>query len=407
MRFRRVRCRDAAIARARLAPQRSLALSSATTLSPSTRHLATAAPRLIAVATALPPYRVAQGDAKTFATALFGDALGAGPQRLLQVFDHSGVESRQVCMPLEWYERDHTFEETNELYLERGLDLACEAVTRALDIAGRRATDVDHVVFVSSTGIATPSLDARLANRLGFREDVRRTPLWGLGCAGGAAGLSHARDFALADPRARVLLVALELCTLTFQRGDLDRRNLVATSLFSDGAAAALIEGAEAAPVASGGTGATARGGGSVELLASRSTLWRDTLDVMGWTVDRQGLHVVFSRDIPTIVREWVRPNLEGFLAELGLSLAEIAHIVAHPGGPKVLAAYAEALGLPLEAFRHAREILRTCGNMSSPTCLFVLERAFAASDMAPGDLGVVAALGPGFSSEYVLIRAR
>jgi alkylresorcinol/alkylpyrone synthase len=258
---------------------------------------------------------------------------------------------------------------------------------------------VDHVVFVSSTGESTPSLDARLANLLGFRQDVRRTPIWGLGCAGGAAGLSRARDFALADPAARVLLVALELCSLTFQRGDLDRRNLVATSLFSDGAAAAVVMGADAEPAGDAPSH-------SLELLASRSTLWPDTLDVMGWTVDQKGFHVVFSRDIPSIVRSWVRANLEEFLAANALELGDVAHVIAHPGGPKVLAAYATSLGLPMEAFRHAREVLRTCGNMSSPTCLFVLERTLEAGDFHPGELGVVSALGPGFSSEYLLIRS-
>ena len=133
--------------------------------------------------------------------------------------------------------------------------------------------------------------------------------------------------------------------------------------------------------------------------------LWPDTLDVMGWDVDERGLHVIFSRDIPTIVRDWVRPNLDGFLAENGMTLARLTHVVAHPGGPKVLAAYGEALGLPPEAFRHAREVLRACGNMSSPTCLFVLERALAAGDIRAGDTAVLAALGPGFSSELVLMR--
>jgi alkylresorcinol/alkylpyrone synthase len=390
-----------------------------------------AAPALISVATALPPYSIGQADGKTFAEALFGEALGRERRRLLEVFDHSGVETRQVCMPLDWYRSSHDFSETNALYIERGLELALAAARDALAQAGLGPQDVDHVVFVSSTGIATPSLDARMANRLGFREDVRRTPIWGLGCAGGAVGLARARDFALADPRARVLLVTLELCTLTFQRGDLDRRNLVAASLFSDGAAAAVVCGAEAraesrraigrhrsttSPSMNGWRLGNSRGesgdgdrrpaGRGLELLASRSTLWPDTLDVMGWEVDQRGLHVVFSRDIPTIVRQWVRPNIDAFLAQAELDLAAIAHVIAHPGGPKVLAAYAESLDVPIETFRHAREILRTRGNMSSPTCLFVLERAIAHGDLAPGDLGLIAALGPGFSSEYVLVRA-
>jgi len=391
--------------------------SSAAPARPTRPKGAVRPPRLVSVATALPRHRVDQRNAREFAAALFGRALGPEKQRLLEVFDHSGIETRHTCMPLEWYERPHRFGEANDAYIEHALSLSREASEKAIRAAGLEASDIDHVLFVSSTGLATPSIDARLANLLELREDIRRTPIWGLGCAGGAAGLSHARDMALADPEARVLLIALELCTLTFQHGDLDRRNLVATSLFSDGAAAAVIVGAEAR---SNGTaeshlesrskrtsGATESGTRcSFEILASRSTLWRDTLDVMGWTVDEQGLHVVFSRDIPTIVRQWVRANLEDFLAENGAGLESLSRIIAHPGGPKVLGAYAESLGLDPEIFRHAREVLRTCGNMSSPTCLFVLERTLEAGDLEPRELALVAALGPGFSSEYVLIRA-
>lgn len=383
-------------------------------------------PRLTSVATALPRHQVDQNDAKRFATGLFSSAFGDARRRLLEVFDHSGVESRRVCMPLEWYETPHGLAETNALYLEQGLELAREAAAGALARAGLSAREIDHIVFVSSTGIATPSLDARIANRMGMGLHVRRTPIWGLGCAGGAAGLSRAADLARADPEARVLLVTLELCSLTFQRADLDRRNLVAASLFSDGAAAAVVCGAGRAQGNGSGPGrveearsgaardrpAAPPGAGSdhaiaLEILATRSTLWPETLDVMGWTVDALGLHVVFSRDIPTIVRRWVRPDMESFLAAHDLELPALDFVIAHPGGPKVLAAYAECLGLPLEAFRHAREVLRTCGNMSSPTCLFVLEHAHAAGDLPRGGLGVVAALGPGFSSEYLLVRAR
>lgn len=355
------------------------------------------APRILSVATALPPHRAPQSETRQLATRMFGPSLSALDQRLLGVFDSAGIESRHFVRPLAWYETPRGFGEMNAAYLDHALDLSADAVGRALERCGLNARDIDHLVFVSSTGIATPSLDARLANRLGFRGDFRRSPLWGLGCAGGAAGLARARDFALADPGARVLLVAIELCSLTFQRLDVDRRNIVAASLFADGAAAVVV----------GGTRATAPRAPfrPLELLASRSTLWADTLDVMGWDVDDSGLHVVFSRDIPTIVRDWVRPNVESFLGSRGLGLDALAHVVAHPGGPKVLAAYCEALALPPEAFRHAFQVLRECGNMSSPTCLFVLERALAAGDFAAGDLGLLAALGPGFSSELVLLQ--
>ena len=323
---------------------------------------------------------------------------------MFAVFEHTGIEKRHICMPLEWYAGDHDFGERNTLYIEHALDLAARAIRDVLDAAGLAAGDVDHLMFVSSTGLATPSLDARLANLLGMRGDVRRTPIWGLGCAGGAAGLARARDFALADPGARVLLVALELCSLTFQRREVTRRNLVATSLFSDGAAAVLVlgPGARSNPPAARAAATPTR---PLALLDARSTLWPDTLDVMGWDVDAGGLHVVFSRDIPTIVRDWVRPNFDAFLAAHGLNLETLTHIIAHPGGPKVLSAYAASLELPPGAFRHSAAVLRECGNMSSPTCLFVLERALAAGDIAAGDTAVVAALGPGFASEYVLMR--
>lgn len=359
-------------------------------------------PRLVSVATALPEHIVPQAATRALAARMFEEALDPGDRRLIGVFDSSGIETRHFCMPLEWYAEERGFGEMNARYLEHALILAAEASSRALARAGLSPADVDHVVFVSSTGLATPSVDARLANLMPFRSDVRRTPIWGLGCAGGASGLARARDFALADPGARVLLVALELCSLTFQRRDLDRRNLVATALFADGAAAAVIAGAEAAAPASDGANGETR---ALELIASRSMLWPGTLDVMGWDVNERGLHVIFSRDIPTIVRDWVRPNLDAFLAANGTSLELLAHVVAHPGGPKVLAAYAEALGLPSSAFRHARDVLRECGNMSSPTCLFVLERTLAAGEIRPGDSAVLAALGPGFSSELVLMR--
>ena len=354
-------------------------------------------PRLVALATAVPPHVVRQSDARTLATRLFSDALGAD-RGLLQVFEHAQIEKRHLCVPLEWFATDHGFEEKNDLYVENAVRLAGEVARKALAKAKLAPGDIDHIVFVSSTGLATPSVDARLANELEFRPDVRRTPIWGLGCAGGAAGLSLARDFAVADPSARVLLVALELCSLTFQRNDLSKRNLVAASLFGDGAAAAVVAGREA-------VGFERNGHRPLELLATRSTLWKDTLDVMGWTVDGAGLHVVFSRDIPTIVREKVRPSLTAFLESRGLGLETLHHLVAHPGGVKVLGAYAEALGLPAAALRHARDVLREYGNMSSPSCLFVLERFLDAQEIAGGEAAVVAALGPGFSAEYVLVR--
>ena len=354
------------------------------------------APRLTAVATAVPPHVVRQEEAQRFAASLFASAIGPD-DRLLQIFDNAQIDKRHVCMPFEWYASDHGFEEKNALYVEHAVRLATEVIRGVLDQAGITASQVDHLVFVSSTGLATPSVDARLVNALDFRMDVRRTPIWGLGCAGGAAGVSRAREFALADPKSRVLLVALELCSLTFQKSDLSKRNLVAASLFGDGAAAVLVAGGE---VRDTGTGCRA-----LELIDSQSTLWKDTLDVMGWTVDGAGLHVVFSSDIPTIVREKVQPSLTAFLARHGLRIPDVDHVVIHPGGAKVLRAYGEALELQADKFLRSRETLRDFGNMSSPSCLFVLERFLASRTIDEQDVAILAALGPGFSSEYVLMR--
>jgi alkylresorcinol/alkylpyrone synthase len=354
-------------------------------------------PRLVAVATAVPPHIVRQKDARRFAETLFADTLRIDP-RLLEVFENAEIEQRHVSAPLEWFGEPHTFAQRNALYVETAVHLGAAVTRRVLERAQLSPSDIDHVIFVSTTGISTPSMDALIANQVGFRPDFRRTPVWGLGCAGGAASLSHARDLALAHPDRRVLLIALELCTLTFLNGDLSKRNLVAASLFGDGAAALVVEGSRVARSA-------ARHGRPLSLRASHSMLWKDTLDVMGWELDDNGLRVVFSRSIPSIVIEHVRPSLEGFLASQGLSLADVQHVIAHPGGVKVLRAYMEALQLDAARLVHARDVLRNFGNMSSPSCLFVLERFLEAGDIGEGDHGVVMALGPGFSAEYVLVR--
>ncbi len=358
-------------------------------------------PRLVALATAAPEPLVPQADIRAFVEQLFAGS-PAGQARLLQVFDHSGIETRSLCMPLTWYTEARSFREQNALYVEHALRLGADAAARALAAAGLEPAAVDHIVFVSTTGLATPSLDARLSLALGCRPGCRRTPIWGLGCAGGAAGLSRARDLALADPGAVVLLVAVELCSLTFRHADRDKRNLVATSLFSDGAAAVVVTGARAR---AGATGSGVRARRPLELMASASTLWPGTLGVMGWEVTGDGLHVVFSRDIPTIARERVKPFLEEFVAREGLALSDVAHVIAHPGGAKVLEAYAQSLEWPAEGLAHARAELRAHGNMSSPSCLFVLERFLDAGDIAEGEFALLLALGPGFSAESVLLR--
>ncbi|HEX6790351.1 MAG TPA: 3-oxoacyl-[acyl-carrier-protein] synthase III C-terminal domain-containing protein [Candidatus Krumholzibacteria bacterium] len=357
------------------------------------------APAIVAVATATPGFVTTQAQARTFATGHFADLLRDEP-RLLDVFENAGIETRHSCVPAEWVMAERSFAQRNARYVEEATALGSDVARRALERARLGAGDIDHVVYISSTGIATPSIDALIANRIGLRDDTRRTPVWGLGCAGGAAGLSRARDFALAAPRSRVLVIALELCSLTFLPNDRSKRNLVAMSLFADGAAAVVVEGAEVER-----NGAGPRASRALSMRASHSTLWKDTVDVMGWDLEEAGLRVVFSRSIPHIVVERVRPGLDAFLAAQGMTLDAIRHIVAHPGGTRVLAAYERALELGPGALAHARDVLRGFGNMSSPSCLFVLERFLDAGDIGEGDHAMVMALGPGFSAEYVLVR--
>jgi len=344
-------------------------------------------PRILSVASALPPYRVGQEEAKTFARDMFSHGHGDF-ERLLPIFDNVQVESRYFCVPVEWFQRDHAFPEKNALYVEHAIDLSEKAARRALDRVGAGPDEVGAIFFVSTTGISTPSIDSKLLFRLCLSEHTRRVPIWGLGCSAGAAGIARAAEHVRLYPDQLVLLVAVELCGLTFQRGDRSKSNLISTSLFADGAAAVLLGGS---------TGP--------EVLGGYSTTWPDTESVMGWDLVEKGLKVQLSKSIPAIVREKFRDNLKEACSFLGLDFDEIKHFVLHPGGSKVLDAFEEALDLEAGALATSRDVLRDCGNMSSVTVLFVLEHFLESKDFAKGDLGVLSAMGPGFSAEHVFFR--
>ncbi len=346
-------------------------------------------PHIWAVATAVPPHRVTQARAREFAASFF-ESNFKNLDRLLPVFDNTQIHCRYLAQPPDWYGRPHTFPEANALYETIALDLAAQAATAVLTKAAISPASVGMVVFVSTTGLATPSLDAKLIQRLGLSLHTGRLPIWGLGCAGGVAGVARAAELAKTMPGRPVLLVAVELCSLTFQYNDRSKSNLIATSLFGDGAAAAVIQ---AGGVADG-----------PEILGSYSTLFADSEDVMGWDVTDTGLKVRFSRHIPTIVRRHLPTLIAEACLKWGLDLAAIQHYVAHPGGAKVLTAYVESLGLSERHLASAYEILRDYGNMSSVSVLFVLEK-FLASQPSGGDYGLMMALGPGFSAEQVLFR--
>lgn len=344
------------------------------------------APRIRAVATAVPRHELPQASLREFASRLFADDVHDLP-RLLRVFDHAAIERRQLVRPVGWYERARRFPEKNAVYVEEALALAHEAAREALERAELPVASLGAVVFVSSTGLATPSLDGVLVQQLDLPRSIARVPLWGLGCAGGAAGVARAAALARGMGRP-VLLVGVEVCSTTFVHEDRSRSNLVATALFGDGAAAVVL----------------APGGAGPAVLGGFSHLVDDSADVMGWTLREPGLQVRFARSIPAIVREHVPRVVDAALAEHGLRREAVDDWVLHPGGAKVLAAYEHALELAPEHLTHARGVLRDHGNMSSPTVLFVLER-WLRSGCAGDRPAVLMSLGPGFCAEGALLR--
>lgn len=343
------------------------------------------APGLLALATAVPPFILRQSEVAAHARRLFPE-LGDEIERLLPVYENAGIETRYSCVPVDWYQKKHGWVERNRLYIDNAVALLERATLDCLAAAGCGVEEVDGIVAVSTSGIATPSLDALLMERLGMRRDVQRLPIFGLGCAGGVLGLARAAALAQAAPEQKILFLVVELCGLTFRRTDQSKSNVIASALFGDGAAAALI-------------GCT--GNGST-LTAWGEHTWPNSLDVMGWRVEEDGLGVLFSRDIPALVREQLRPALEDFLGRRGLGLDDIDSFLCHPGGAKVLAAFEAALGLDNGVLDHARAVLREYGNMSAASVMFVLDRALKA-----GDTGryLLSALGPGFTAAFLTME--
>jgi len=348
-------------------------------------------PILVDVVTASPPHQVEQALATQFAREVFGPS-HPHIERLLPLFANTGIKTRHFCCAPDWYRGDHPLHERNAIYIETATDLCARAGRDLLTRQGLQPTDIDRVFYINTTGLATPSIDARLINVLGLRPNVRRTPIWGLGCAGGAAGLSHAVRDLRGHPRERALVFAAEMCSLTFLRDDPSKSNLVATALFADGAAVALLSGDEV-----GDTG--------YEMLDTRSTFYPDSLGVMGWNVVSHGLQVVFDQRIPDIVDANAAREIDALLTDHGLTRGDIDEWLYHPGGPRVLHAYAAAYGVGLDAFQWSREVLAEHGNMSSVTVLYVLARYLAAHPPGRGGHAVISALGPGFSSESLLMR--
>lgn len=349
-------------------------------------------PFIRAVGRALPPHYASQEQLiaafrELWATRHFN------VERLEDLHRAVQVGGRHLALPLADYPALASFQQRNDAWIRAATDLSEAVVRQSLERSGLTPEDVDHVFFVTVTGLATPSIEARVANRVRFREDLKRTPLFGLGCVAGAAGLARAADYLRAFPTHTALVVATELCSLTLQREDLSIPNIIASGLFGDGAACAVLRGAEA-PGAQG-----------PRVVASRAVFYPDTERIMGWDVVDSGFKVVLSAKVPTLVREHIRGNVDRFLAEHGLARQDVRHWVAHTGGPKVLRAFEEALELEASALERSWRSLREVGNLSSASVLFVLGETLDGAAPRPGDWGVVMALGPGFCAEMVLLR--
>ena len=340
---------------------------------------------LLSLATAVPPYVVTQSDAKALGRAAFRRK----PlfDRLASVFDNAGIAQRHLVAPADWYREPHGWEERNRLYLQAAEHLFEKAAAKAIAQAGVSPSDVDGVVTVSTTGIATPSLEARVGPKLGLRSDVRRVPMFGLGCAGGVSGLATAARLAGSAPGSKWLFVTVETCSISIRLDSEDPAAIVATALFGDGAAAAVLS--------TDGT-AVAR------LTAGAEKLWPETQRIMGWDVEDPGLAVVFDRAIPPFIEDNLAPAVEEMLAGFGQSREGIDRLCCHPGGVKVIDAIETALDLSAGELDIEREVLRDFGNMSAPTVLFVLERLI---ERGLPERVLMTAFGPGFTCATSLLE--
>ncbi len=302
------------------------------------------------------------------------------------------MQKRNLVLPLEAYDGIRTWGQANDQWIESAQTLGRDAICRAITPAGLTPGSIDALYFVSVTGVASPSIDARLVNRMGLSPRIKRVPMFGLGCVAGAAGLARAADYVRAFPDQVAVVLAVEICSLTWQRNDLSVANLISTGLFGDGAAAVLVAGSEA-------------GFSGPQVLATRSVFYPNTQDVMGWNISEDGFRIVLSADVPAVIQENLRSDVDSFLEDHGLRRDDIASWIIHTGGPRVLEAIADALELADGQLDASWDSLQNVGNLSSASVLVVLEEFLAHRRGEPGTYSVLAAMGPGFCSELLLLR--
>lgn len=346
--------------------------------------------RIAAAGTALPAHWYDQKTLTEYLVSAFGNEHLA--PRLRSLHENTRIEGRHLALPLEEYARIVDFTAANAAWVEAALDLGERAVTTTLERAGIGPAEVDAIFFTTVTGLASPSIDARLMNRLGFRADLKRIPMFGLGCVAGAAAVSRAADHLRGHPDGVALVLTIELCSLTLQLGDRSVANLISTGLFSDGAAAAVLLGA-------------GRGSAGPRVAATRSVFYPETEHVMGWDIGAGGFKIVLSAEVPTVARERLPGDVDAFLADHGLTRADIRRWIAHPGGPKVLQALQDGLELSDEDLACSWRSLKSSGNMSSASVLAILEDTLRTRPGAAGDRGLMLAMGPGFCSELLLLE--
>lgn len=349
-------------------------------------------PSLAAISKIDFPYKVEQQKVKEGARTLFAPSF---PQveRMMSAFDNTEIKTRNMCKPLEYYTTLHSFEDQNSEYIRLSLEYSIQAIEECISSAQINKDEITDLIFISTTGLSTPSLDALIINKMRLNQNINRMAVFGLGCAGGVAGFSKANILAIANPDAVVLLIAVELCSLTFLRNDFSKSNFIGSSLFADGVAACVITG----------DNHTNKTKNDFTFLATQSKLYYDSLDVMGWEFLNSGFKVLFSSDIPTIIAQNINNDVTSFLEKHHLRISDIRNFIFHPGGKKVLTAYEEALSVEGDFLKNTREVMNDNGNMSSTTVLYVLERFF--SQGFENGYGLMVSMGPGFSCEMVLLQ--
>lgn len=335
-------------------------------------------------------YKISQSESMEFTSHYFSGS-NIPPDTIAGVFNNTGIKTRQFINPRHWFDSTHEFLEKNDIYVSKAL-VICDKLIKKHE--GLEINQPDNIIFVSSTGLSTPSVDALLINKLRMNNNITRTPIWGLGCAGGAAGLSKAYEYSLAYPERLTLLICLEFCSLAFLNKDHSKSNFIAMALFSDGAASVLMSGNNIS-----GNNRT------IKIINTQSTLYYDSTDVMGWELVDSGLKAVFSKDIPNIVRTKVSKDIIQFLHNNNLQLQDIKHFLLHPGGTKIIEEFESSLNLKNNQTKHSKTVLENYGNMSSPTIIYVIDNFIKNGEYRKGDVGIIASLGPGFSSELLLFQ--